>query len=138
MIGAVLGHEGRVVGAVAVYPGVLRVLSVHGGGGARRALGLLPDVARVAALLQPLLPETERAGAAPLQFGTPLAVELVLDLGQAVLAVVHLQARRQGLQVDDRPVLDVLPVEVDPVVLVDGLATGNCTNTQSNYITCVG
>ena len=122
LTGTIIGHLGHVVRVMVVRP---RVDVFVVAAGASWTLGLFLDVPDVAALLQPVLTEAERAGAAFLQLGAPLTVEL-LDLGEAVVAVVQLQASWQGFQINHRPVPDVLAVEVDAVVLVDGLATGDC------------
>lgn len=90
----------------------------------RRAAVRLLDITHIAALEQPLLPLSGRAGATFLQLRAPLAVEFG-HLRQAVPAVVEVKARGQSFQVDDRAALYVLPVKVDAVVLVDGLPAHN-------------
>lgn len=91
----------------------------------RRTVIRLFDIANIAALEQPLLPMSGRAGAALVQLRAPFAVE-IRHLRQAVPTVVEVEARGQSFQVDDRTVHYVLPVEVDAMVLVDGLSAHNC------------
>lgn len=100
-----------------------------------RTVVRLLNVTHIAALEQPLLPLSRRAGAALVQLRAPLAIETG-HLRQAVATVVEVQARGQSFQVDYRAVHYVLPVEVDAMILVDGLSAHNCKARDSNVF-CV-
>lgn len=125
----VLGDLGHVAAPVVARPG-LQVLVISR---SRRTLRLLFDVIDVAALLEPFLPEAEGTGAAQVHLGTPLAVEL-FDLRQAVVAVFHFKTCWQGLQINHRPVLYVLAVEVHTVILVDGFSTRDCYKRNKSLL----
>lgn len=91
----------------------------------RRAAVRLLDITHVAALEQPFLPLSGRAGATFFQLRAPLAIEIG-HLRQAVPAVIEVETRGQSFQVDYCAAYYVLPVEVDAVILVNGLPAHNC------------
>lgn len=94
-----------------------------------RTVVRLLDILRVAALHDPVLALPGRAGAALVKRRAPLAVE-IRHLHQTVPAVVHIETRGQRLQIDYRAVHDVLLVEVDAMVLVDGFPAHDCESIQ--------
>lgn len=101
----------------------------------RRAVVRLLDIMHIATFEQPLLPRTERTGTALVQFRAPFTVELG-HLRQAIPAVVCVEAGGQRLQIDDRAIPYILPVEVYAMVLVDGLSSNNCEGAMNELSFC--